>query len=183
MILRSALFLVLILGSGLGQVSHRQLAVELLRNLRHDLADTLALEKDQVILCLTDESAIGRYLAKINPSGRNNHTSAANADSVVILVQLLSLEINREPDKEGRNLSYERKLALQVEFALGTRTGQWEGSIRDYLRMGDLKSVLEQSFPVEVQGNYRSSQPGSLLVILTTSSLLALVGALYFVRS
>ncbi|NQV41918.1 MAG: hypothetical protein HQ506_06145 [Candidatus Marinimicrobia bacterium] len=94
-----------------------------------------------------------------------------------------TLSINVDSTKTIRNSRYLRQLELNVLFSYKQTTFVWRGKISDHLTKVQLKRLLEEETPLEVQGDYATGEPPIPLIVLTTAGVFALGAALFFIRT
>lgn len=165
-----------------GQTSHKDLTREVLKDFHQFVMDTLKLDPNQVTYDWDKETATGKYVGKMLTGESEQSTSGGGILPIPVRIEGLSLVINMLPTANG-NYRYSRQLNLQLTFIRADQPCQWKGSIRDKLTVNELVALLEESYPVQLSGDFNSKQPSGLMIGLTLATVFALVASLYFVRT
>lgn len=178
---------VLLLISGMlglvqGQTAHKALTREVLKDFHQFVMDTLKLDPSQVTYDWEKETATGKYLGNMLTGESEQSTDGGGILPIPVRIEGLSLAINMLPPANG-NYRYSRQLNLQLTFTRADQPYQWKGSIMDKLTVNELVALLEESYPVELSGDFNSKQPSGLMIGLTLATVFALVASLYFVRT
>lgn len=175
--------LILLLAISLqGQISHREMCRELLKDFQKAVADSSSIPVKQQILVFTGSSELENYLKSI-VTQQNLVPDGERLDSVQVIPTSFSLALNRSPDKTLRNTKYIRKLKLNVDYLYGNKKYSWQGSVSDKLTNSDIRQLMDESTPVPVSGDYLKDQPASISIIITTLGVLTLVAGLFFIRT
>jgi hypothetical protein len=177
--LKNILIICLFCGLGFGQSSHRDLTTELLKDLHKAIADSTSLLRDSLNVSFVDESTLGQFLNSCLPKKQNQ----SEIDQVDIRTNNISLSINHTSPKSIRNSRYLRQLELSVLFTHGQTEYVWKGKISDQLSKAQLKSLLDEEIPFEVEGDYSRGEPAGILIVLTTIGVFSLGAALFFIRT
>jgi hypothetical protein len=178
--------LLLLIGSTwlFGQMSHAQLSLELLKDLNNAIADTLDLSPDSLQLRFDESHIPAAYLAQIWAG----HTGTPKADApafpvIGIEVRELNLGIARDPSAPSGNKPYLRRLDLNVIFGHVGKTHEWQGKTSDRMDSQGLAGLLNESFPTQIDGDYKAGEPPHLKIILLSLGLIGLFTALFFIRT
>jgi hypothetical protein len=171
----------LLIGLGYGQSSHRNLSTELLKDLHQAIADSTSIPGDRLQLKFIDDSNLGNFLNTCLPEATN--PSGLTNNPVTITIRDVNLSINHASKKTVRNSGYLRQLELNVLFSHMQTEYVWQGKISDNLSKGQLKSLLEDDFPIRITGDYLRDEPAVIMIVLTTLSVFSLGAALFFIRT
>lgn len=169
------LFFFLSVSFSFGQVSHATLVKDLLGDLKEALAESNQLEIER--LEFQGDETTCSYLNELAKS------DSVGSELVVLNLEHVDLSINKNPDYNGRNSAYLRKLKLSVNYEFNGNKREWSGGITDRLTESQLKQLLDEAFPVEISGNYLEDQPSGLRVSILSILSLSVVAALYFIRT
>ena len=173
-------YLILILSAGIvqAQVSHADLARDLLEDMRDAIMDSSQLN-GSLELTFEGDDATSSYLNQILsvPAGEGP------ADHLTL--ELIELELSIAQPSSGlvRNSNYIRQLKLSMKYEREGRMMDWHGGISDKLSKDQLPQLLDEYFPVQIKGNYLDHQPSSIRIGIASILTLALVAALYFIRT
>jgi hypothetical protein len=179
---RKLLFILLIAGLTHAQPSHLSMSAELLKDFQQFIADSSTIPRDQQILIFSGEAqTVNYYGGIINKLGVSADDMAG--DTIYVEVISTTISIDKDSSKTSRNTEYIRQLKLDVNYTIDRDVIAWKGNISDKIEKKELSPLLKEWFPVPITGNYRTTQPSSLIVIVTTLGTLALVSTLFFIRT
>lgn len=173
--------LLLLVGFGYAQSSHRDLARELVRDMQNAIADSISASPDSMTLHFEEVSNEARYLNRCLPILETENEGSLK--SATIQVQSLKMSIYQNKTESERNSSYLRQLELSVIFTHAGQGYRWKGSISDNLSKAHLKQLLGEDFPTVVQGDFTRNEPPLILITLTTLGVFSLGAALFFIRT
>lgn len=177
--MRQTLILCLLFSLGLGQSSHRSLTGELLKNLYKAVSDSTSIPDENLSMRFVEDSILDTYLNSCLVQSE----IGAKEQQVEINARGYTISINIDSTKTVRNSRYLRQLELNVLFSYDQKEFVWRGKISDNLSKGQLKNLLEEEIPFEVQGDYAANEPQAPLILLTTAGVFALGAALFFIRT
>lgn len=171
----------LLIGLGYAQSSHKSLSMELLKDLHKAVADSTSIPGDSLQLQFIDDSNLGKFLNTCLPV--TSKPSGMIKNHMIITVRDVNLSINHTSKKTVRNSRYLRQLELNVLFSHMQTEYAWQGRISDELSKTQLKSLLDEYFPIRVTGDYLRDEPAVIMIVLTTLSVFSLGAALFFIRT
>jgi len=172
----------LIFGSAYGQSSHRDLTIELLKDLQRAVVDSTLTPQDRLSFQFGNDSNLGMYL---NTCISNSPDDLRQAGIGLIELEAIemTMAMNQESTKTIRNSRYLRQLELQVSFKHDRDEYIWQGKISDKVSKTQLKKLLDEAYPITAEGDYSSREPAISLIVLTTLGVFSLGIALFFIRT
>ncbi len=167
----------------MGASSHQDMTWELVKDLQKNISDSTRIEPAYQQLEYSGKTEVAAYFnLKYGESPVQRKPDSLAAVIGVDIVNYV-LVLNQDSTKTVRNSFYTRQLELKVVYSHGGMQYTWQGSISDKLNRADLRQLLVDYFPGEVHGDYQTSQPRPVWVVLTTLGVFALMTALFFIRT
>ncbi len=170
------------IGLGYAQSSHKNLSVELLKDLHGAIADSISIPVEHLNLQFSEDSKAEKFLNDCLPQVSSS-VEIGNMQDIKVTATHVELTINRADTKSDRNSRYLRQLELSVVFVHNQQAYGWQGRISDQLSKTQLKSLLKDDFPIMVGGDYSKDEPKLATILLTTLGVFSLGAALFFIRT
>lgn len=178
--IRYMLLVMLFFGISFGQTGYQDLTTELMRDMQKAIMDSLSQPADSLNFQFTDGTEQDKYLNQC--LSRTMIGSTQNTHIVEIQIDAMRLSIDQ--DKESlRNTRYLRQLEVSVLFNYADKEYDWRGRISDRMTKPQLKNLLDEEYPVKIDGDYAESQPPLILIMVSTLAVFSLGVALFFIRT
>lgn len=159
--------------------SIENLGSELVRDLSARMADSLNMDAGAVRIQF-DDSDYGQFLGMCQllvPGGGDSLKTTVQVD-----VLSLTLEVN-EGEKSQGNLEYRRRLKVAFTAHSGSWSIHGKQSTGDRISRSEIRQMMREPFPGEIQGDFRQRVPGMFKIALASTLVFALASSLFFVRT